>query len=71
MDEKKAIFKAREIDLKATFEQLDVQEAVFIPFRSDLSIGAIRTAACRLGAAAGKTYSVSQTVNGTRIQRES
>lgn len=67
---KKAIYKAREIDLKATFEQLDLNESAYIPHRSDCSIEAIRTAASRLGSATGRKYSVSRTINGTIITRD-
>lgn len=69
MEYKKAIYKKREVDLKATMESLGVNEAVYLAYNPQLRIGAIRTAASRKSAEGPEKFSVTETVNGTIITR--
>ena len=69
MDYKKAIYKEREVDLTATMQSLDVNEAVFLPYRPELRLNAIRCAASRQGKKDGRRYKVSDVINGTIITR--
>ena len=69
MDYKQAIYKEREVDLKATVEQLGLHEAVRLPFSNNLKVSAIRTAISRLNGKGDFRYSVTETVNHSIITR--
>lgn len=69
MNYKQAIYKEREVDLKATVEQLDLHEAVMVPFSNNLKVSAIRTAISRLNGKGDYRYSVTECINHTIITR--
>ena len=69
MVERKAIYKAKEVDIKATVVQLEANDTVYLPYDPQLRINAIRTAVSRLNHAGEPKYSVKETVNGSIITR--
>ena len=69
MTQKQPVYKEREVDLRATMTQLEVQESVFLPYDSRMKTSAIRMAASRMSAEGDAKYSVSEKLNGTTITR--
>ena len=63
------IYKEREIDLRATFEAMEVGDFIYQPFSSN-DISPIRTAVCRIAKDfVPKVFEVHKTLNGYRIDR--
>lgn len=72
MERKIPILKEPTIDIPATLAQLNQDEEVFIPYRSDLKGPALRMAVFRINQKdESKYYRVHETINGHIIKRES
>ncbi len=69
MEFKQAIYKDREVDLTATVEQLDLHEAVEIPFNQHQRISAIRTAISRLNNRGPLRFKVADAIDHAIITR--